>query len=279
MKHLPVALSGLLSAAALLASSFAGASVLAAVVCLMCLVVSLGWPQLMGVAARRSLVAVILGAGVVAALGAAVVSAVESLFFWSSVALAFGVMAIFVIQVVRGTGRPHRIESTIGASSGVVVTTTAAGWVAGLRYPAELVGVGGDRAGLVLIRSPLPYEDWGVLGVTGASGELTVVGLAALALCVAVLLACLPLRDLLAVPLIILGTAAAALGVGLAWGELTALFSVVLGLAAGLLVSAMRRLLLHRGAPAGRMAAFAVGTAPVAVMGALVFFAERLLLV
>lgn len=279
MKYFPVAASALLSAAALLASSWAGTPALTAVVGAVCLVVSLGWPQLMGVAARRSLSAVILAAGVVAALGAAVVSRAESLFFWSSVSLAFGVMTIFVIQVIRGTGRPHRLESTIGASSGVVVTTTAAGWVAGLRYPAELVGVGGDDRGLVVVRGLISLEDWGVLGVSGTSGDLTVVGLAALVLCVGVALACVPLRDAVALPLTTLGSLGVALGVGLAWGELTLFFAGVLGISAGVVVSAMRRLLHLRGAPEGRLAALAVGAAPIAVMGSLVFFAERLLLV
>ncbi|GAA1181656.1 MULTISPECIES: hypothetical protein [Nesterenkonia] len=281
MKYFPVAASALLSTIALVAGSWAGTSALTAVVCVICLVLSLGWPQLMGVTARRSLSTVILLAGVVAALGAAVVREVESLFFWSSVALAFGVMSVFVIQVLRGTGRPHRLESTLGASAGVVISTTAAGWVAGLRYPAELVGIGDsdDALGVLAVPGLTLFEDWALLDVTGTGGELSVVGLAAIGLGVSVLLACLPLRDALVLPLVVLGGFAGALGTALLWGELTLLFSGLLGLGAGALIAAMRRFLIVQGAPEGRLSAMAVGAAPIAGMGALVYFAERLLFV
>ena len=126
MKYLPVAASALISAAALALTSWLGTAALTVVVCLICAVVALGWPQLMGVTARGSLSAVIGAAGIVAAVGAAIAAEVDTLFFWSSVALAFGIIAVFLIQVLRGTGRPHRLESTLGACAGVVVTTTAA---------------------------------------------------------------------------------------------------------------------------------------------------------
>ncbi|GAB3191148.1 hypothetical protein [Nesterenkonia suensis] len=280
MRYFLVAASALLSAIALVAGSWAGTAVLTAVVCAICVVLSLGWPQLMGVSARRSLSAVILVAGVVAALGAAVVQEVESLFFWSSVALAFGVMSVFVIQVLRGTGRPHRLESTLGASAGVVISTTAAGWVAGLRYPAELVGIGDDDAlGVLAVPGLAVFEDWALLDVTGAGGQLSVVGLAAISLGVSVLLACLPLRDVFVLPLVVLGGFAGSLLTALLWGELTLLFSGLLGLGAGVLIAAMRRFLIVEGAPVGRLSAMAVGAAPIAGMGALVYFAERLLFV
>ncbi|MGQ7786641.1 hypothetical protein [Nesterenkonia sp. K-15-9-6] len=281
MKYFPVAASALLSAIALVAGSWAGTAALTAVVCAICVILALGWPQLMGVTARRSLSAVILLAGVVAALGAAIVNEVESLFFWSSVALAFGVMAVFVIQVLRGTGRPHRLESTLGASAGVVISTTAAGWVAGLRYPAELVGLadGEDALGVLAVPGLALFEDWALLDVTGAGGDLSVVGLAGISLAVSVLMACLPVRDAVALPLVLLGGFAGSLGTALLWGELTLLFSGLLGLVAGALIAAMRRFLIIQGAPAATLSAMAVGAAPIAGMGALVYFTERLLFV
>lgn len=283
MRYLPVALTALLSATAVAAASWLGTAALTAVVCVICLVVALGWPQLMGVSARRSLSTVILLAGVVAAVGAATVDEVETLFFWSSVSLAFGVMTVFVIQVVRGTGRPHRLESTLGASAGVVITTTAAGWVAGLRYPAELLGVGdSDDAGLMGVLS-VPglvfLEEWALLGVTGEGGELTVVALAAMSLGFAVLVGCVPLRDAIVLPLVVLAGGAVAVGTALLWGELTLFFSGLLGLGAGVLIATMRRFLIIQGPPAGRLSVMAVGAAPIAAMGSLVYFAERLLFV
>lgn len=300
VKYTPVAASALLCAAAVALSSWAGTATLTAVVCAVCLVVAFGWPQLMGLPARRSLSAVILGAGVVAAAGAGIVDSRENLFFWSSVALAFGVMTVFVIQVLRGSepvpsastvegagdvraapGRPSdRLESTLGACGGVVVTTTAAGWVAGLRYPYELSTAGGaDMLSAVGSWNRWHYEQWGVLSATGPGGELSVVALAAVALFIAVLAACLPGRSRVVVPLTVLAGCGGALGMALLWGELTLLFAALLGLCAGALVGAFRRFLSLHGPPERLAAAWAVGAAPVAVMGALVYFTERLLFV
>lgn len=281
MKYLPVAASAVVSAASLALASWFGTAALTVVVCLICAVVALGWPQLMGVTARTSLSAVIAAAGAVAAVGAAIASGVDTLFFWSSVALAFGVIAVFVIQVLRGTGRPHRLESTLGAIAGVVVTTSAAGWVAGLRYPAGLAGSGeeSDVMGFLSVRGLLPYEDWGVLGVTGPGGELSVVGLAAATLLAGALIACLPARDALVLPLVVLGSLASALAMTVLWGELTLLFSGLLGLGAGALLACFRRFLIQQGAPAGLLSGLAVGAAPIAATGVLVYFTERVLFV
>ena len=286
VKHTPVVASALLCSAAIALSSWAGTAALTTVVCAVCLVVALGWPQLMGVSARRSLSAVILAAGTVAAVGAGIVGSRENLFFWSSVALAFGVMTVFVIQVLRGSGsaapgeRSDRLESTLGACGGVVVTTTSAGWVAGLRYPYELSTTGGaDMLSAVSSWNRLHYEQWGVLSATGPGGELSVVALAAVALFTATLAACLPGRSRVVVPVTVLVGCAGALGMALLWGELTLLFAAVLGLCAGALTGAFRRFLALHGPPEGLVAAWAVGAAPVAVMGALVYFTERLLFV
>ena len=278
MKHLPVALAALVGAAALAAASWAGVAALTAVVCALCAVIALGWPQLMGVTARTSLSAVIMAAGVVAALGAATATRVEALFFWSAVSLAFGVMVVFVIQVLRGADRPHRLESTLGACAGVVITTTAAGWVAGLRYPAGMAEAE-DGVGLadLRVRGLVPYEEWGVLGVAGSGGELSVVALAAFALLAGTVAACIPARDAVVLPLVVAASAAASLGTGLVWGELTLLFAGVVGLAAGVLLASFRRFLFLQGAPEQMLSRLAVGSAPIAAMGALVYFTERLL--
>lgn len=280
MKYFPVAATAIVTAAALAAASWAGTLSLTAVVVVLCGVVAVGWPQLMGVEARKSLSAVILLAGVVAALGSAIVERAESLFFWSSVALAFGVMSVFVIQVVRGTGQPQRLESTIGACGGVVITTTAAGWVSGLRYPAELVSVHqADSRGLLAVRGLFHYEDSAILAVTGTDGELSVVGLAAMTLVASALAACLPIRDAIALPLVVLVGAGAGMTLGVLWGELTLLFVGILGVGAGMLMASFRRFLILRGPPQGTLAACAVGGAPIAAMGAVVYFTERLLFV
>lgn len=278
MKHLPVALTALVGSAALAAAAWAGAATLTVVVCALCAVIAVGWPQLMGVTARTSLSTVIMAAGVVAALGAAIVTRVESLFFWSAVALAFGVMVVFVIQVLRGSHRPHRLESTLGACAGVFLTTTTAGWIAGFRYPAGMAESGGGLANLQ-VRGLGPFEDWAVLGATGAGGELSVVALAAFALFAGTLAACLPSRDAVVLPLVVVASVAAAIVTALVWGELTLLFAGVVGLAAGVLLASLRRFLFLQGSPEHLLSRLAVGAAPIAAMGSLVYFTERLLLV
>ncbi len=278
VKYLPVALAALVGAASIALASWVGVAALLVVVCVLCGVVALGWPQLMGVTARKSLSAVIMAAGVVAAVGAAIVTQVESLFFWSSVSLAFGVMIVFMVQVIRGSGRPHRLESTLGACTGVVITTTAAGWIAGLRYPAGMVETS-DGAGLsaLRVRGFVPYEDWEFLGVSGPGGELSVVALSAFIMCVGTVAACVPARDALVLPLIVIASTATSVGISLVWGELTLLFAGVLGLAGGVLLASFRRFLFLQGAPEMILSRLAVGAAPIAAMGALVYFTERLL--
>lgn len=280
MKYAPLALSALAGSAALAISAWFSVAAVTVVVCALCAVVAAGWPQLMGLRARRSLSAVIFGAGVVAAVGAAIVNQVQSLFFWSAVSLAFGVMVVFVIQVLRGAGRPNRLSSTLGACAGVVVTTTAAGWVAGLRYPAGMSG-GPEDAGIaqLRVRGFVPYEEWHVLGATGPGGELSVVSLGVFALMAGTLVACLPVRESLVLPGIVLACIGASVGTALLWGELTVLFAGVLGLAAGALLSSFRRFMVVQGPPTALFSKLAVGAAPVAVMGALVYFTERLLFV
>ncbi|RJN31676.1 hypothetical protein [Nesterenkonia natronophila] len=279
VKYLPVALTAMVSALTIALASWFGVTALLLVVCGLCGVVALGWPQLMGVTARKSLSAVILAAGIVAVLGAAVVNRVESLFFWSSVSLAFGVMVVFMIQVIRGSGRPHRLESTLGACTGVVITTTAAGWVAGLRYPAGMREAA-DGAGLsaLRVRGFAPYEDWGFLGVTGPGGELSVVALSAFVMCIGTAAACVPARDALVLPLVVLASTVTSVGIALLWGELTLLFAGVLGLAGGVLLASFRRFLFLQGPPEHILSRLAVGAAPIAVMGVLVYFTERLLI-
>lgn len=280
MKYAPLVLTALTGAAALAVTAWFSVAAVTVVVCLLSAVVAFGWPQLMGLTARRSLSAVIFGAGAVAAVGAAIVAQVESLFFWSSVALAFGVMLVFFIQVLRGAGRPHRLASTLGACAGVVVTTTAAGWVAGLRYPAGLQG-GLDDAGIaqLRVRGFFAPEEGEVLGAAGPGGELSVVSLGALALFAGVLVASVPAREAVVIPGVVIASVAAAVGTAVLWGELTLLFAGVLGLAAGALLVSFRRFLVLQGPPEALLSKLAVGAAPIAAMGGLVYFTERLLFV
>ena len=39
-------------------------------------------------------------------------------------------MAIFVMQLLRGTGQAQRLESTLGSCAGVLLSCLGAGWIA-----------------------------------------------------------------------------------------------------------------------------------------------------
>ena len=96
---------------------------------LISVVVGLGWPHLLNVPARKSQGAVLALAGV-AACAAAYLAPPTALLTWLPAVAALGVGAIFLIQLLRGTGQAHRLESTIGVITGVLLTTLGSGWVA-----------------------------------------------------------------------------------------------------------------------------------------------------
>lgn len=199
-----------------------------------------GWPHLLGIPARKSQGSVLglVGAGAVAA---AYFAPPEDLLAWLPAAVAVGVGAVFLIQLLRGTGQAKRLESIIGMVAGVLIIATGSGWVAADR----LAGEQGSPA---------------LLTVGGAAA------LAALAVCL------IPLPDRMAAPL---GVVAGALGAGLASlavAGMPLIASVVSGAVAAALLMAVRRLVLSRDGAASGWGWAALGLAPVLVLGAVLYF-------
>ena len=235
-----------LATGAIVGSSYASLQAVAIAAALACIVAAVGWPHILRVPAKKSQSAAIG----LAALLAVVLTATNpgpSFLAWFPASVALGVGAVFMIQLVRGTGQSHRLESTLGASSGVVAVGMGAGWVA-----ADRLAVNAADSGMTL--------------VTGLSI------LVAIAVCL------LPLPDRLVAPAaVLLATLAGPLG-ALLFTDVPALAAAVVGLACGAIMAGTRRLLVAREAPLAAVASIAAGVTPVLTIGAVVYFLDKLFL-
>jgi hypothetical protein len=231
---------------AVVGASYLSLPALTAVVCVSAVVIGVGWPVLLEVPAKKTLAVVISLAGIATAVLATVAPAGMPL-LWMAVVIALGVMAVFLIQLIRGTGQPHRLESTFGASAGLVLTSLGAGWVAAERLAANTANTG-------------------MMLVTGIS-MLVAIG------------ACLlPWPDRMVAPLgVVLATLAGTLAAPL-FSNVPMFPAAVVGAVVGIILVCFRRLILAGGGPTRLPAMLAAGAAPVMSAGSLVYFLERMLL-
>jgi hypothetical protein len=166
---------------------------------------------------------------------------------WFPGAVALGVGAVFLIQLLRGTGQSHRLESTFGASSGVFAVALGSGWVA-----ADRLAVNSTGTGLTLV--------------------------AGISILAALAAAVVPAPDRVAAPLVpAAGALAGWLGALLVPG-VPVLPAVLVGLVGGAVLSSGRRLLATREEALNPAAALSAGITPVLAIGALVYFLDALLL-
>ncbi|KFC51854.1 hypothetical protein GY12_17010, partial [Micrococcus luteus] len=141
MMRLSMALSAAVAALVLGGAALLGPvpAALAAVVVI--LVIAWGWPRQMGAPARLSLSVTLAVAGGVAVLLMLLWPPLEdghsgawTLFEPLAVVVAWSTMASFVVQLVRGTGRPLRLESTVATMGGALMAAVTACWVAVSRW-------------------------------------------------------------------------------------------------------------------------------------------------
>lgn len=119
-----------------------------------------GWPHYLGIPAKKTLGTVIALTGALAALTAGVAEGRDYL-AWTPIYVAVGFGAVMVVQLIRGTGQKHRLDSTLGAGAGVAIAGFACGWVASLRY-LEAPGmtlIVGISAAMALLAGMLPWPD------------------------------------------------------------------------------------------------------------------------
>lgn len=128
-------LAVVLGAALLTASVYADPRVAALAVGLGGLVLAWGWPGLLALPSPRgtSTVLALTAAGVATATA---LTTADPLLEWVPAALAGGVLAAYVHQLLRRDGRPRLVSSVAGTLTGVAVLAGASGFVALARVPA-----------------------------------------------------------------------------------------------------------------------------------------------
>lgn len=139
--RLSMALSAAVAALVLGGATLLGPVPAAVAAVAVILVIAWGWPRQMGAPARISLSVTLAVVGVVAVLMMLLWPPLEhgrrgawTLFEPLAVTLAWSTMAAFVVQLVRGTGRPLRLESTVATMGGGLIAVMTACWVAVSRW-------------------------------------------------------------------------------------------------------------------------------------------------
>ena len=135
--RLSMALSAAVAALVLGGAALLGPVPAALAAAVVILVIAWGWPRQMGAPARLSLSVTLAVAGGIAVLLMLLWPPLEdghsgawTLFEPLAVVVAWSTMASFVVQLVRGTGRPLRLESTVATMGGAFVAVVTACWVA-----------------------------------------------------------------------------------------------------------------------------------------------------
>lgn len=135
--RLSMAAAAALGAIVLSGAAFLGPAAAAAAAAVVICVIAWGWPRQLGAPARLSLTITLAVTGLVGVVLNLVWRAAGfdlhgplGLFEPMAVVAAWGVMAAFIVQLVRGTGRPLRLESTVGTMGGVMIVVMTSGWVA-----------------------------------------------------------------------------------------------------------------------------------------------------
>lgn len=206
------------------------------------LAMAVGWPVLLGLPN-------VLGAATVIALGGVgavvTVAATRGQPFLRElpIVVALAVLLAFVNELARQDGRHRLVDSVAGTVTGVLVATAAAGWVAAERAPGGTSLVVGGAVALAFAAavSALPLGGWwGSALTTGAA--------------------------------VVAGGA-----VGAVMPDIDVAVGALLGLATGILVSALHALFDRLPALRRRLAASTVVVLPVSVGGILVYVVGRVM--
>ncbi|MDR7084388.1 hypothetical protein J2X01_003697 [Arthrobacter ginsengisoli] len=243
MKSWVIGIIGLAGLAAVVGASYASPEALLVVGVLTAAAIGIGWPHFLGIPARKTLGVLIGLPGVGAALAAAYLPA-PGFLDWTPSFMAAGLMAIFVMQLIRGTGQAQRLESTLGSSAGVMLSCLGAGWIACSRFNGvrEMVLVAAISAAIALLAGLIRWPDRVVapLGVVGAG---------------------------LAGPL-----------AGFIFSDIAVLPAAIVGVVVGAVLVSFRRLVILRGESLSFAAALGIGLGPVSAVGSLAYFIDKLLI-
>ena len=238
-----IGLVGIAGLAAIIAGVYTTREALVVVAVLIAAAVGIGWPHFLRIPAKKTLAAVIALPGAASAVAAAMVPA-PGFLDWTPGFIALGMMAVFVVQLVRGTGQAQRLESTLGCCAGVLLSCLGAGWVAGARFNGvrEMLLVAAASAAVALLAGLIRWPD-SIIAPLG----IVLAGLAG------------PLA-------------------GLVLSDIAVLPAAVFGVVVGAVLASFRRLATLRGAPLNFPAALSMGLAPVSAVGSLAYFIDKLLI-
>ncbi|WP_207343492.1 permease [Arthrobacter sp. E3] len=202
-----------------------------------------GWPHYLAIPAKKTLGTVIALTGVGSALTAGLDAGGDYL-VWTPILIAVGFAGVMVVQLLRGTGQKHRLESTLGAGTGVAIAGFASGWVASIRFLGE--------PGMTLI--------------------------VAISAAVAIAIGMLPWPDRVLAPLTIVMAALAGPLAALLFSNVHVAQAAVLGVLVGAVMAAFRQLRTLSRKPEHVVGVVAAGLAPILSLGALVYFVEKIIL-
>lgn len=243
MRAWSIGVIGLAGLAAIVGASYTSPEALLAVGVLIAAAVGIGWPHFLGIPARKTL-AVLIGLPGVGAAVAATYLPAPGFLDWTPSFMAAGVMAIFVMQLIRGTGQSQRLESILGSSAGVLLSCLGAGWIACTRFNGvrEMVLVAAISAAIALLAGLIRWPDRVVapLGVVAAG---------------------------LAGPL-----------AGLVFSDIAVIPAAIVGVVVGAVLVSFRRLVILRGESLSFAAAVGIGLGPVSAVGSLAYFIDKLLI-
>jgi len=234
---------GIAALVAIIAGVYTSPQALTGVAVVVALAVGFGWPHFLRIPAKKTLAAVIAVPGAGSAVAAGLVPA-PGFLDWTPAFMALGMMAVFVVQLIRGTGQAQRLESTLGCCAGVLLSCLGAGWIAGARF-------NGVREMLVV---------------------------AAISAAVALLAGLIRWPDSIVAPLGIVMAGLAGPLAGLVFSDIAVLPAAVFGVVVGAVLVSFRRLVTLRGAPLNLPAALSMGLAPVSAVGSLAYFIDKLLI-
>ncbi|QCB96687.1 permease [Arthrobacter sp. PAMC25564] len=243
MKSWRIGIIGLAGLAAVVAGAYSSPLVLLAVAVLTAVGIGIGWPHFLGIPAKKTL-AVLIGLPGVGSAVAATYLPAPGFLDWTPSFMAVGVMAVFVMQLLRGTGQAQRLESTLGSCAGVLLSCLGAGWIACSRFNGvrEMFLVAAVSAAIALLAGLIRWPDRVVapLGIAGAG---------------------------LAGPL-----------AGLVFSDIAVIPAAVVGIVVGSVLVSFRRLVVLRDEPLTLAAALGMGLGPVSAVGSLAYFIDKLLI-
>lgn len=243
MKPWTIGTIGLAGLAVFIGGAYTSPELLLGVAIAVAAAVGIGWPHFLGIPAKKTLAAIIGLPGVGSAVAATYVPA-PGFLEWTPAFIAAGVMAVFLMQLLRGTGQAQRLESTLGSSAGVLLSCLGAGWIAASRFNGvkEMLLVAGISAAFALLAGLIRWPDRIV-----APLGIVLAGLTA------------PLA-------------------GLIFSNIAVIPAAVVGMVVGAVLVSLRRLVILRGDRIDLPAALGMGLAPVAAVGSLAYFIDKLLI-